>query len=250
MHTEHNTMNIEINDSLMRKVVYAISKAVTQDLPQDRRENHKETNNRYRSAVGDYINDNLRNLVVEDGVSLLPFNRGGWEGRILTDDVGRITYTIMRSKTLRRAMRVKRNAPYYQQSILFIENGDCEGCKQMSLFGEDSSVFSPEEYAEDFDRIFQGVIDKTAGYRHYIVTYETLSNEITDIQLLFLDKDFAEVDSKSLKEYLTPDFAALTSNSTEDNASSNDKDHNHHKEGLLKVRPGVKPVLRVDEMEA
>ena len=48
------------NQMLNRKIVYAINKAITQDAPQDMRENRLETNNRHIFALGDHINDNLR----------------------------------------------------------------------------------------------------------------------------------------------------------------------------------------------
>jgi len=80
------------NQMLNRKIVYAINKAITQDVPQNMRENRLETNNRNRFAAGDYINENLRQHVVKDDVDLIPFNRYAWDGRIIVDRGNKVTY--------------------------------------------------------------------------------------------------------------------------------------------------------------
>lgn len=251
MITESRTTAIEFNEELIRKVVYAITKALLEDLPQERHENFKETNNRFRAASGDYINDNLRNLVVDENIKLIPFIRGGWEGRILVDNQNKVTYTVMRGKTLQRAINLQRKSPYYLKSILVQENGDCEGHnKQLSVFDKEYGFFTEDEYEEDYDRIVQGQIEKTSGYRHYIFVYETYCNEIKDIKLLFLDKDFAEIDSLNLLSYLTPDFALLTTTVENDDMRGFDEvPKDKQREGLLRVREGVKPVLKVIEKE-
>ena len=81
----NNKKSIIENRILNRKIVYAINKAISDDVPHEIRENHLETNNRHIFAPGDYINENLRKHVVKDEVELLAFNRNGWEGRILID---------------------------------------------------------------------------------------------------------------------------------------------------------------------
>lgn len=252
MGSKQRTTKIVFNEVLIRRIVYAIFRALTEDFPQARRGNRMETNNRFRMAAGDFVNENLRSLVVDENVTLIPFSRGGWEGRILVDNLENVTYSIMRRKTLHNAIKnKKRLTPYYLQTLLVNENGDCRGhSKQLHLFGEEPTLFSKEEFKEDFDQIMQGQIDKTKDYRHYTFVYETKKNEITDIRLLFLDGDYAEIDSADLKLYLTPDFASLTSNVYEEQKHIEANVKEKHNGGLVKVRPGVKPLLRDKEQEA
>ena len=246
--------SIIVNQMLHRKIVYAINKAISDDVPKNNRENRLETNNRNIFAAGDYINDNLRKHVVKDEIELLSFKRYAWEGRILVDRSNRVTYTISTHQTLWSAIRKNRNRPYYLQSILYAENGDCEGTpKQMTLteFCPEikGSTFEAEELEDDFEKIMKGSISLTDGYKHYIVVYTTDHRVITNIELLLLDKDFAEVDKLSLMEYVNPDFASLTEgdyNSGEDVA---DENMSQSRPLPLKLKPGVKPALRVMEEE-
>ena len=46
--------SIIVNQMLLRKIVYAVNKAITQDVPQDMRDNRLETNNRNIFAAGDH----------------------------------------------------------------------------------------------------------------------------------------------------------------------------------------------------
>lgn len=102
---DNRSESIIDNQVLNRKIVYAINKAISDDVPQEIRENRLETNNRHIFAASDYINDNLRKHVVKDEVELLAFNRYAWEGRILIDRANRVTYTISTHQTLRTIIR-------------------------------------------------------------------------------------------------------------------------------------------------
>lgn len=247
--------SIIVNEILNRKIVYAINKAISDDVPRNNRENRLETNNRNIFAAGDYINDNLRKHVVKDDIELLAFKRYAWDGRILVDRSNRVTYTISTHQTLWSAIRKNRNKPYYLQSILYVENGDCEGTpKQMTLTELCPEIigssFDSEELEDDYERIMKGSIRLGDGYKHYIVVYTTDHRMITNIELLLLDKDFAEVDKLSLMEYVNPDFASLTE--SDYNSSEEDADENVSISSSLslKLKPGVKPALRVMEEEA
>ena len=114
------------NQILNRKIVYAINKAITQDAPQDMRENRLETNNRHIFAPGDHINDNLRKYVVKDDIDLISFNRYAWEGRILADHGNRVTYTVSTHQTLKTVITKHRNRPHYLMTLLYAENSDCD----------------------------------------------------------------------------------------------------------------------------
>ena len=251
---DNRSKSIIENQMLNRKIVYAINKAITDDIPQARRENHLETNNRHIFASGDYINDNLRKYVVKDEVDLIPFKRYAWEGRILVDKANKITYTISTHQTLKNVIRKNRSKPHYLMSILYAENGDCQGkLKQMTLSDicpELKSTFDSEELEEDYDKIMQGSVSRTDGYKHYIVVYTANHNEITGIEMLLLDKDFAEVEKISLMEYVNPDFATLTASQYNGAEAEVAEEEPATKPVLLKLKPGVKPALRAMEEEA
>lgn len=250
---DRKSESINENQMLSRKIVYAINKAITDDVPQIIRENYLETNNRHIFAAGDYINDNLRKHVVKDEIELIPFNRYAWEGRILVDRANKVTYTISTHQTLRTIICKNRNRPHYLMSILYAENGECEGkYKQMSLsdcFSECKSSFEAEELEEDYNKIMQGNISRSDGYIHYIVVYTAEHHEIVDIEMLLLDKDFAEVDKLSLMDYVTPDFATLTASQYEKTEETVEEE-TVESPVLLKLKPGVKPALRAMEEEA
>lgn len=239
--------SIKDNQMLNRKIVYAINKAITQDAPQDMRENRLETNNRNIFAKGDYINDNLRKHVVKDDIDLIAFKRYGWEGRILIDRGNRVTYTISTHQTLEKVIKKRRNRPHYLMTLLHVENGDCEGApKQMNL-GDicpdfNTGAFDTEVLEEDYDKIMQGSISRTDGYKHYIVAYTAEHHAIMKIELLLLDKDFVIVDKLDLIEYVTPDFASLTESQYEETEELEETEQ-EVKPPLLKLRSAVKPAL-------
>ena len=242
------------NQMLNRKIVYAINKAITQDAPQDMRENRLETNNRHIFAPGDHINDNLRKHVVKDDIDLIAFNRYAWEGRILADRGNRVTYTISTHQTLKTVIKKHRNRPHYLMTLLYAENGDCEGSSKQMTLGDISpdfkmDAFDAEVLEEDFDKIMQGSISRIDGYKHYIVAYTAEHHTIMKIELLLLDKNFAVVDQLDLIEYVTPDFASLTENQYEETEDLEETEQ-EAKPSLLKLRPGVKPALRAVEEEA
>lgn len=250
---DNRSESIIDNQVLNRKIVYAINKAISDDVPQEIRENHLETNNRHIFAASDYINDNLRKYVVKDEVELLAFNRYAWEGRILIDRANRMTYTISTYQTLRTIIRKVRNRPHYLQSILYAENSDCEGVPKQLSIGDlypdfKGSSFDEEELEEDYAKIMQGSINKADGYKHYIIVYTSAHHTISDIEMLLLDKDFAEVDRISLMEYVNPDFASLTE-SGYDAIEEQDEKIEEVRTLPLKLKPGVKPALRAMEEE-
>ena len=242
------------NQILHRKIVYAINKAISEDVLQNIRENHLETNNRNIFAAGDYINDNLRKYVAKDDVDLIAFKRYAWEGRIIVDRVNKVTYTISTYQNLRSIIGKNRSHPHYLMTLLYAENGDCEGSpKQMTIgdyYPEFKTVnFAPDVLEEDFDKIMQGSVSKTDRYKHYIVAYRAEHHAILEIELLLLDKDFAEVDKMDLIEYVNPDFASLTETPYEEIEVTNELE-NEMRPSLLKLKPGVKPALRAMEEEA
>ncbi len=250
--TDNRSESIIENQMLSRRIVYAINKAISEDVPQIRREDRLETNNRHIFAPGDYINDNLRKHVVKDNVELISFKRYAWEGRIIVDRENKITYTITTFQTLNTIIKKNRNRPHYLMTLLYAENGDCKGLPKQITIGDlypkiKVSTFDAEVLDDDYEKIMQGKISKTDGYKHYIVAYRAEHDAITEIALLLLDIDFAEVDKRNLMDYVNPDFASLTGTQYE---GTEDKEEQEQKSLQLKLKPGVKPVLRAMEKES
>ena len=170
------------------------------------------------------------------------------------DRVNKVTYTISTYQNLRSIIGKNRSHPHYLMTLLYAENGDCEGSpKQMTIgdyYPEFKTVnFAPDVLEEDFDKIMQGSVSKTDRYKHYIVAYRAEHHAILEIELLLLDKDFAEVDKMDLIEYVNPDFASLTETPYEEIEVTNELE-NVMRPSLLKLKPGVKPALRAMDEEA
>ena len=251
---DNKSESILDNQMLHRKIVYAINKAISEDVPQNIRDNRLETNNRNIFAASDFINDNLRQHVAKDDVELISFKRYAWEGRIIVDRANKVTYTISTHQNLKSVVSKNRSNPHYLMTLLYAENGDCEGSPKQMTLGDlypecKATTFDSDILEEDYDRIMQGSISRTDGYRHYIVAYTAEHHAILEIELLLLDKDFAEVDKLDLIEYVTPDFASLTETQYEESESAETTEE-EARPSLLKLKPGVKPALRAMEEEA
>ncbi|MEB6113919.1 DUF5986 family protein [Kurthia gibsonii] len=232
---------IKMNKSLMRRIVRSVEKAIAEDVPQYLREHHKETNNAIIQLRGDYINDNLRNMVVGENIELVPFKRYSWHGRILVDRIEKISYTITTKQTLHAVPKKHRNKPHFLQSILYMENSGYEApIKQLTLM--DIYPFEEEVLQNDFSSIVEGLIDPNEGYRHYVIVYDAVGSELIDIQLEFLDKDFDIIEAASLNEYIKPDFSRLTDVEPVDEDLNDEVVENA--KGLLKVKSGLRPKLK------
>lgn len=238
---------IKINENLSRRIVRCVDKAVADDIPQYLREHYKETNNAVAHLRGDYINDNLKQLVVNEDIELLPFSRSSWQGRIVIDRKEKITYTITTQQTLRTIPKKQRNKPHYLHTLLYKANGAFEGQgKQLTLM--DIYPFDAEDLEKDYETIVSGRIDSDEKYIHYVIAYEAKNNELIDIQLEFLDKDFNTITSASLNEYITPDFARLTDVELVDEGF--DDNIEAEEEGLVSLKPGLRPKLKKSQKQA
>jgi len=237
------------NDSLLRKIVYCIDKAIVEDVPKYLRDSHLETTNGIGLTKGDYINTNLRNHVITDGIDLVPFKRYAWSGRIVVDRIGHITYSIMTEETLSSIPKKKnRERPHYLQTVLYVENGECIAqYQQMTLQELGITIFDGEALEQDFENISQGRIDKNEDYRHYIIVYQAEHGEIKSIKLKLLDKNFNVVDEVSITKYIKPDFARLTDIEAIEGV---DEENIEDKKGLLAVKKGLQPQLRELEKQA
>lgn len=242
--------NLLINDTLLRKIVYSVEKAIGDDLMQYLREHHRETNNAIVQLRGDFINDNLRQHVVDDNVELIPFQRSGWSGRIVIDGVNHITYTVTTLGTLSAIPKKKdRTKPHYLQSLLAVENKKCKGTpKQITLFECGLTGFETEDLDKDFSDISQGLINLEEDYVHYIIAYKAENGEIKNIVLRLLDKDFDTVEEASLQNYIKPDFARLTDAGSAEQTIKTEE--NSESKKLVVIKANIKPKLKRTEKQA
>lgn len=235
-----------ISETTLRRIVHAVNKAVTDDIPRYLRENHKETNNAVGHLRGDYINDNLRKYVIANGIELIPFKRSSWQGRIIVDRNNKITYSITTQNTLNSIPKKERARPHYLQSILAVENSECKSqYKQQTLFPIES--FDDETLESDYNDIFATLVNPNEEYIHYIISYEAKNNELLDIKLEVLDRDFYIVFEKTLNEYIEPDFAKLTETNIDTKEISNSSSDNIR--DILGIKNGIRPSLREIEKE-
>lgn len=226
--------------NLLRRCVYCVSKAVSEDIPQFMRENHLETYNGLGHQRGNYINTNFRHHVVGQNVEMLPFRRTSWQGRIVVDRAFKNTNSVMTKSSFQSLSQIPRQKPHYIQSLLHVENGNLPAV-QISLF--DYTPFEDEQLEDDYGAIIQGLLDPDEGFTHYVVIYTSESDQIRDISMLLLNKRLEIVEKESLMQYITPDFALLTAPDIETNefaATKTDEDS----KTLISIKSGLKPKLR------
>lgn len=239
---------IDFDINIIMHAIHAIEKAVSEDIPRQITENLLETNNYLAFIRGDFINSNLRELTASGYGELLPFHRFGWQGRLLIDRLNRLTYSITTQANLNQIPRKHRQKPHFLQTLLAVENGDLKGCgRQLTLY--DMDPFEQDTYHADFNDIVNGFFGCFDGYRHCVITYQARQDEITDINLVLLDSQFAVVEEYSLNEFRRPDFSQLTISVSSDDAVERET-HNVATKSLTKLKKGIKPVLKEIAEEA
>lgn len=226
-------------------IVRAIAKAISEDIPNQLREHHLETNNYIGLMRGDYINDNLRNFALVGGYELLPIQRYGWRGRLLVNHEKRITLSIVTQSNLHMIPRMKRARPHYTMSILKMQNGDLQGqYVQQTLFSVEP--FDSEVLEEDYETIMCGAVDPSEGYHHYFVAYRADTYELVDVKLVLMDSMFNVVQEESLNHLIVPDFARLTEEIDSDATVAAEETHRKATRQLFKLKLG----LRKEEEQA
>lgn len=227
---------------LLRLIVKALEKAIGPDTRDYLTSSNMDTNNAIILLRGDFINTNLRDMVVGEDIELKHFKRFVWTGSLLIDRRHKITITISARATLQRIKNVKgRKNPHYLQSICHVLNGDLKaGYKQLTLGNmlgtEFDSPFLDDVYEDDFDNIMDATISQDKGYRHYVIAYETEHLEIKSISVLLLDKDLDIVREISLMDFLQPDFGILTAPIAKVEEEFQKKDAH----SLVKIKAGLK----------
>ena len=238
---EFDVINIQPE---LRLIVKALAKAAGPDIREYLTVNNTDTNNAIPFLRSDYINTNLRDMVVgvSDNFELKHFKRYVWTGSLLIDHKNKITITISARPTLNRIKAAKdRKKPHYLQSMCHVLNGDLTAeCKQMTLAditGTDFNLpFADNVYEEDFDSIIDAAFGQGDGYRHCVIAYEAERLEIKSISLLLLDKDLDVVHDISLMDLLQPDFGTLTAPVAEIEESPVQQDAH----SLVKIKAGLK----------
>ena len=228
----------------LRLIVNALAKAIGSDTRSYLTGSNMDTNNAITFIRGDFINTNLRDMVVaiSDNFELKHFKRFAWTGSLLIDRKHKITITVSAIATLNRIKNVKgRKNPHYLQTMCHELNGDLEAeCKQMTLADMEDVDFDPpfvdEVYEEDFDSIMDAAISQGDGYRHCVIAYEAERLEIKSLSLLILDADLDVVRDISLMDLLQPDFGTLTAEVALVEEAPQKKDAH----SLVKVRKDIK----------
>lgn len=242
----NNTIEFDANDIQpeLRLIANALAKAIGFDTRSYLSESNMDTNNAIIFLRGDFINTNLRDMVVanNDNLELKHFKRFVWTGSLLIDRKHNITITISARSTLNRIKSIKeRNNPHYLQSMCHVLNGDLKAeCKQMTLSDMEGVDFEPpfadKVYEDDFDSIMDEAISQGEGYRHCVIAYETERLEIKSLSLLILDADLDVVKVFSLMDLLQPDFGTLTAEVAAMEEAPQKKDAHR----LVKVRKDIK----------
>lgn len=235
-------------DKVLEKMVYSIVQAIEVDLPDKIVQMNLETDNYVRIIKGDLINTRLKEILFEPNYYIHPFNKGGWKGRMIIDNDNLNIFSITSMDNLSRIPKVKeRNIPHYIQSCLYTINKSLKASEQIS-FIDIGSKFADEDYLDDCNKLFNNININLDEFTYYILTYEHKYHKIVDVQLHLLDKDFQEVDKKSLNEFIKPDFASLTEVIISDDETILNTGKATTKE-LLAPRKGIKPKLKENKKE-
>lgn len=201
----------KVSDDFKRRIVDCINMALHDDLPRYLAEYHPETTNGIPHQINDWINTNITVNLTSGDIETITFSRYNWKGKLIVDRHNHITFSVMRGKRVRHLRTEKREKPHYLQTIIAVLNDEFVApSKQATLF-DLKSGFDKEMISKDFDSIMQGRVSENDGFIHCVIAYETERNEITDIKIVFLDKDLDEIEQISLNDFIKPDYAKLTS---------------------------------------
>lgn len=211
----HNETISEKSRKMMEKIGKAVAKGVGEDIRTYLMGSDNATNNAVVFLRGDYINTNLVNSIKSDTVEIRYFKRSAWQGCIVIDHDNRLTFSVTSKNTLERIPQKKnRQSPHFLQTLVNTENkGEVGTAKQMSLSDYDlffGSMFTEEEYEDDFQKIMDDALSLDEDYRHWVIEYEVKHNTLINLTAKLLDGDFDVVHSLGLMEMLKPNFGDLT----------------------------------------
>lgn len=208
----------------------AIDKGIGRDIKDTLADNNKETNNAIKFVPGDNINTNLKIALTASttAVSLHPFRRCSWDGRIIVDYNNQLTYSIHSKKSFNTIRHKFHNSkkdtqPHYLPTIIAIENKDIKPLnEQLLLINFDLDIpFSKEDFIKDYIDIL-GKNDKISPeFHHLVITYSNNKGKLESLDLLILAYDMSIVEEFSLMNLVQPDFMELTENTNPDSVTSN-----------------------------
>lgn len=199
---------IKVIEPDVRMIVSAITKAVSEDVPNHKGDHPMEFTNYLPIYRDDCIKENLREMAWRDGVEALIFMRNTWKGCLLIDKTNMITYTVTTHQNLLLIPRKQRSNPHFLQSVFGVQNKGVQGqYVQMELFPMDK--FEQEELEQDYNKIVNGFIDPNDGYKHYVIAYTCDRFEVTKVDVELYDGKFNLVEKVSLDEFIKPDFAKI-----------------------------------------
>lgn len=239
-----NTNNFKLNETsehFRRVIVYCIDKALQDDRRRYMDDFQPDSTNAIPHLIGDWINKNIKIHLACEEIEVVDFKRKNWSGRISIDRGRRCTYTVMRAERLREVtrdiMNGKRTTLHYLQTLIYTLNSELEApVEQIPLFEDVESSFDNEYLEKDFGDIFHGAIGAEEGYCHCIVLYDTEHFNLTEAAIVILDKNFNEVDRLALNEYIKPDFALLTEQTTEDRQEYAEAETEEDSANLISLR--------------
>ncbi len=233
-------IKIQESEYLLERIVKAVEKAIGEDVREYLAITNKATNNAVRIMRSDNINTNLRDNVASDIIELRYFKRSVWTGCLLIDRQHKTTYTICTKRTLESIPRKHdRCIPHYLQSILYVQNANVEASYGQMSFGdyypdEWGTLFSDEEYRNDYQSIMGDDVTFDDNYTHLVVAYEAENFSITSIVVKLLDPNFRTAQEYSLMNLLKPDFSELTIVESHEQAQKDSRNLVAVKEGLKK----------------
>lgn len=87
---------------LLQIIIKALVKAVGSDTRQHILDSNLDINNALTQLPGDFLNTNLRDMILDESVERKHFKRCTWTGQLLIDKEYKVTISILAKGTLRR----------------------------------------------------------------------------------------------------------------------------------------------------
>lgn len=204
--------SIELPDDLAYKIVCCLREALEDDVSSFLASSNLVTHNGLRSLKGDFIHTRLQTELGSKQIEVVPLCRSGWKSRLVIDREHKRVYSVISEGRMKQVAKeaMHRNVPHY--ALLFAYNLNSKvraPHKQMSMF--DEYPFSDEIMTKGFDKLVGGILNTNENYQYCVITYEVIDRELSDCQVIILDRDLDVAAKKSLNRYITPEYSALTS---------------------------------------
>ena len=232
----------KIPDMVTRKLLYCVSKAISDDATHYLAEFKPATINGIPLCVGDWINSNIDKefdkKIVGANFDIFEFKRRSWKGRLVVDHSQKMLYSVINEVSLKRLRSDrKRNQPHYSQTLSAVLNkkytAPIRG--QYSMFDTNPEIFEDILVEYEFHQMAAGQLDKLENYTYCTLSFSKDSRRLVAAKLAILDKHLNEVSCKPLD--ITPNFVDLTSI---DYSSKSDKSQDVEKPSLVTLKKKLK----------